>query len=819
MTQKKRKDLKHMNHNLKLHERYSALGRRLSTLVSRMICILVLFALPSRGQELYNVQGTILDPEGTPLAGASVSLYVGNDTTSVSETSADNNGKFSMMTSSIDKNELKIKMLGYRDTTVRNIEFKKSNEIYLPVIKMRIAPNMLDLTTVTGQRKPIEIKPDRTILNLERNIMAASSNVLEVLGRSPGVYITSDEEILFNSKSNVLVTINGRQTYMSGKELANYLRSLPAQNVKSIELISNPPANYDAAGTGGVIDIVLADNNMRGLNGSLTGGTTYNSKFGYSGVANLTYMTSKFQSKFDISHNNIFYGIDLNIDRNFLGEKPSESELFSQNTEWHMRGKLTQATAALNYSFNDNHKIGTSYQLYYLDKKDTRGGGTKIFVDNDLEPSDIVTTSANEKSPQNRHALDLFYLGKLDTIGSSLDANISYVTSKRDFLSTLISSGREESSTALHVLTDNPIRYNILAGQIDYTKVFSTGLKILSGIKYSSVESDNNLMIRNFIEGAWNDDPKNSNHFKYKEKIGAAYLSVNAPISKSLQLDAGTRVEHTDMRGKSLTTGEENDRSYLDFFPSISITNSFSQKHKMTLNYNRRITRPNYELLNPFVRYLDPYTIQTGYPGIRPMYSNGLELSNVFNDKYQITLFYNHLSDVFNVILDQDDETKITTVQTLNLDSQHEWGLRSNVSVKFFKWWDSNNSLILNKVQYKSNINGSILDVKQHSYNFRTQHDMEFFKGIKLQMTGSFIGPARFGQFRQEPQQWLDLGLQKSFLDGRLQLNIKATDVFNSQNFFANIDFANIQTINREYYTNQSIGFTLKYTFKKGKDL
>ncbi|WP_286851118.1 MULTISPECIES: TonB-dependent receptor [Sphingobacterium] len=781
-----------------------------------LLCI----SLICNAQQHKSVKGRVVDQQGVGIQYINVEVIKKDFEIPKASTLTDNKGYFSLTVESIEDVSIRIRGLGYRDTILQRLDVINSDSSILKDIILKPSIEQLEIVDVIGRRPQVSLKGDRISLNVSQNITSTGSSVLEVLSRSPGVYVTSDDDIMLNSKSNVLVAINGRQTYMSGKELANYLRSLPAQNVKSIELISNPPANYDAAGTGGVIDIILANNNIQGLHGSVTGGATYNSKLGYSTAANLNYMTSKFQSKFDVSHNNIFYGIDLNVDRNFSGATVNESELFSQNTQWDMRGKLTQATAAINYSFNDDHRIGTSYQLYYLDKKDMRIGDTKIYTGNSFEPSDIVNTSANEKSPQNRHAFDVFYLGKLDTIGSSLDANISYVISNRDFLSTLISSGSvpAEPTSNLHVLTDNPIEYNILAGQIDYTKVFGSGLKIISGLKYSTVKSDNNLMIRNFIDGAWKDDPKSSNHFKYKEKIGAAYLSLNAPIGKSLQIDAGTRVEHTQMHGKSLTTGEENDRSYLDFFPSISVTNTFNQKHKMTLNYNRRITRPNYELLNPFVRYLDPFTIQTGYPGIRPMYSNGIELSNTFNDKYQIALFYNNLSDVFNVILNQNDETKITTVQTLNLDSQNEWGIRSNVGIKFFKWWDSNNSFIFNKVQYKSKIDGSILDVKQHSYNLRTQHDMEIFKGIKLQMTGSFIGPVRFGQFKQDPQQWLDMGLQKSFLDGRLQVNIKATDVFKSQNFFANIDFANIKTVNREYYSNQSIGFTLKYTFKKGKD-
>lgn len=430
-------------------------------------------------------------------------------------------------------------------------------------------------------------------------------------------------------------------------------------------------------------------------------------------------------------------------------------------------------------------------------------------------------TSVNEKSPQSRHAFDMFYTGKLDTIGSSLDASVSYIKADRDFRSTLISSGFDklDPGSNIKVFTNNPIGYNILASQVDYSKVLGKGLKISSGLKFSSVSSENNLMVKEIEGGVWKEDIKSSNHFIYQDKIGAAYLSLDAPLSRGIHINVGTRIENTWAHGKSRTTCEESNRSYFDFFPSISATKSFNDKHKVTLNYNRRITRPNYELLNPFVRYLDPFTIQTGYPGIQPMYSNAVELNSIFGEKYQLGVFYNNLSDVFNVILNQDDETKVTTIQTLNLDSQNEWGLRSNFAVKVFKWWDTNNSVVFNKVKFNAQINGSVLDVKQYSYNFRTQHDIEIYEGVKIQMIASFIGPSRFGRFRQAPQQWLDLGMQKSFLNGRLQANIKATDVFKSQNFFANIDFGNIKTVNREYYSNQSISFSLKYTFKKGKDI
>lgn len=557
-----------------------------------LMCLFSMIISPqANGQGQNQIIGRILSHEHVPLTGASVSLFRENDSIPVSGTLSDNNGRFSISFISAVKSKLKIRMLGYRDTTLIIAAFK-SSIVNLADIKMDIESNVIDLVTVWGKRRLVELRGDRISLDIEGNIMAASSNVLEVLTRSPGVYVTSDDDIMLNSKSNVLITINGRQTYMTGKELANYLRSIPANSVKSIELISNPPANYDAAGTGGVIDIVLANNTIKGLHGSVTVGSTYNSKVGFTTSAILNYMTSKFQTKFDVSQNDVFYRIDLNIDRNFKGLSVIENELFSQNTRWDMRGKITQATGAINYSLNHHHKIGTSYQLYYLDKEDNRNGNTKIFNGNSIEPSNIVGTSVNEKSPQSRHVFDMFYSGKLDTIGSSLDANVSYIKANRDFRSTLISSGVDKlnAGSNIKVFTNNPIGYNILAGQVDYSKVLGKGLKISSGLKFSSVSSDNNLMVKKFEGEVWKEDIKSSNHFIYQEKIGAAYLSLDAPLSREIHINVGTRIENTWAHGKSRTTGEESNRSYFDFFPSISATKSFNDKHKITLNYNRRIT-------------------------------------------------------------------------------------------------------------------------------------------------------------------------------------------------------------------------------------
>lgn len=767
------------------------------------------------------ITGMLIDKTNIPVPYATVELIIVTDKNPVTKVISDEVGRFSLKHSHIGSARLRIRALGFKEYTTEDFLLEVNKSLSIPDIILERETETLDEVQVTASRPHISIKNDRITLDLENNIMASGASVLEVLSRAPGVYLTSDDQIRLNSKGGVLVTINGRQTYMSENDLATYLRSIPAESVKSIDLISNPPANFDVAGAGGVIDIQLRENTQRGVFGSISGSNRYNGRWGYTAAGNLNFMTSKWQGKIDANHNNVFMGMDLDVDRRFSGGSEQPSEMYAQYTRWDIRAKYSQLNGSLNYLLNEQHRIGASYEFFNTRRHDVRNANTNVTINDQIDPVSNVTTFAEESLPQNRNKFDFFYLGDLDTIGSSLNASLSYIKTNNNFLSSLTSNNNldnEIEDADQNLLTENPIKYEVFASQVDLTKSFTAAGTLKAGLKYSVVKSDNNLRIQSLENNVWVPDTGISNHFLYDERISAAYLSYQTKISKSWDADIGLRVENTQMDGRSITTGEQNKRTYFDYFPSLSITQTISENYKVSYNFNRRITRPDYELLNPFVKFVDPFLVQTGYPGIRPSYANNFEINNVFKNDYQLTIYYSKLTDVFNVVLKQNDETKVTQVQILNLDNQTDWGLRANAPARITKWWNTSNSVTLSRTAFKSYIDESALDVRQTSYNIQSQHDFDTWGGIKLQVTASFVGPIVFGQFRQKPQQWVDFGLQRAFFDDKLHVSLNGTDVLRSQVANSNIVFANINTFNREYYSNQSILLSLRYTFSKGKE-
>jgi hypothetical protein len=382
-------------------------------------------------------------------------------------------------------------------------------------------------------------------------------------------------------------------------------------------------------------------------------------------------------------------------------------------------------------------------------------------------------------------------------------------------LNNAYSTGMTQSKD--RVLTLNDMYYTIFTSKVDWIQPLKGGKLLEAGLKGSWVESDNDLDLSRAINDAPLQPDPNSNRFIYQENVLAAYSSLKGDFSPKLSYQAGLRMEYSDVTGTSKTLNQVNKQEYTNLFPSVFLQHKISDAYQVVYNVNRRITRPNYRLLNPFVYYIDPLTTEKGNPSLRPQYSTNLEMDHVIKGAYQFTLGYSVTEDAFMQIFEQDEEARSSTTFTANFDKTKNFNFQGVVPVELAKWWNSSNLVQVNYNKFKSLIGTDILDISQVSYLVRTQHNFNLPKGFKFELVGIYLSPQIWGQGEIRGFGWVDAGMTKSLMKDKLSLSINGGDLFRTYWIRAAIDFGSIDTQIRQYRNDQSVRFTLRYNFSKGQ--
>ncbi|UCS94931.1 TonB-dependent receptor [Echinicola marina] len=766
------------------------------------------------------LSGQVVDSQGKVMPFANISLLDHETGTLISGVVSDDNGRFSLTVNSGEGMAvLNVSTIGFRAYQSTPFKLNKGMNKDFGVIQLEEEATALDEVEVRSSRPEVIIEADRTVVNIEGTVMAEGSNALEVLGRSPGVYVDGDGNINLNGRSGVIVLLDDRQTYMSSTELADFLRAMPADNIKSIEVINNPPAKYDAEGAAGVLNIKLKKNDYNGTNGSIQVGNYYNGRNAPFAGASLNIKRGKWTTNSSLNYSSWVRDIDLSILRRFqLAEGES---VFDQDALLGLGGKSVYFTGGADYQVNEKHTVGINLQA-----SDYNGynNGNSLTDISSPENNDINHLNAiNDADNDNRRFFGNFhYIGNLDTLGTKLSADIDYTTVDGGSLSLLNNdywvNDATEAGTMDRILTDNTMNYNIFTAKTDFTKPLGEKTKFEAGLKGSWVESNNILEIsRSEEEGPFEPDA-NSNHFIYNENVLAAYTSVKAPLSEKLDFQAGLRLEYSDITGNSVTLNKINKQEYVNLFPSAYLQHKISDKYQITYNINRRITRPNYRLLNPFVFYIDPLTTEQGNPNLKPQYANNFEMSHVIKGAYQFTMAYSKTTNAFGQVMTQDEESRKTTLQMQNFDKSEDFGLRMMLPVEIAEWYSTSNMLQLSYKTYQSQLGDDFLDVSQFSYNVRSQHNVTLPKGFKVELVGMYISPFLEGQLEAKGFGWVDAGITKTFKDDTFALTLNGNDLFRTAGFRGKINFGDINTEIRQYNSQQSLRLTLRWKFSKGEN-
>jgi len=800
---------------LGIHHRLIAKDYIMRTiLTTALLCLFYLLPLSSFSQDLISVEGLVKD-EKQHIPAATVLLYSSLDSALVSTAMTNENGQYNFKTKS-GSYYIVATSIGYNKVNSKPIKLNGEKSFAVPIIQLKETANNLNEVVVTAARPVLERKADKLIFNLDATPSAAGLNALEALKKAPGVVVDHNENISLSGKSNVLVTIDGKQTYLSQEEVVNLLKSMQSSEIESIEIMNNPGARYEANSTGGVINIKTKKSKADGFNGNVAIGAGYNKRASSNNNINLNYRKNFFNTFGSYSYNTNKWEQNLTIDR----VTPNESNklYFSQINTDTSTNKSHNFKVGTDFFLSEQHTIGFLVKGNVYDRVENSFSRTNIGGSFGQTDS-ILRTPANNESARKNFSYNLNYKGVLDTAGQELTIDADYSTFDGDndafyqnrFFrpdGTFFKNGQIYRSFA-------PSEINIKALKADYVLPINKKLKVEAGLKYADVESDNNFIFENQVANGWLGDPNRSNRFKYSEEVSAAYTTFSAALGK-LSLQAGLRAERTHSIGTSVTMNEEIDRKYTNLFPSVFVSQNFSENSVLNFSYSRKINRPNYQNLNPFMYYLDQYTYNQGNPNLKPEFATNFEATYLFKQKYSVALAYTHISDVITQILLQNAALNSMYQTNLNLASDDVISLTLNFPVTVTKWWNFNNNILAYHKQLKSpNLNGFELNSKQFTGSIYMQHNLTFSSLWSADASFFYSTPQIDNALNLKTFFTSDAGLRYNFPNKNGNIKLGVSDVFHTQKPRISSNLEGNEYTLKQWGTSTSVRVTLTYRFGK----
>jgi outer membrane receptor protein involved in Fe transport len=760
------------------------------------------------------ITGKILDQDKQPVEFATVTLVKAEDSSLVKGEFSDANGIFSFEKIHDGRFDLIITNIGHKKFSLENIQLdEKNQDVQLGTILLEPASTEISEVTVIAQKPMIQHENDKIILNIEGSPIASGGSVLDALEKAPGVLVDQDGNISLRGKQGVLVMIDDKPTYLSAEQLANQLKGMPADAVSKIEVITNPSARYDAEGNAGIINIVTKKNKNLGLNGSVTGGLERSQEWSPEAGLQLNYRVKKVNlfGNYNYSDNRQLRTLDVIRNFNYDGVESSvheTSELANSYLDHTYK-------AGVDYFLNDRNTIGFVASGYF-DRYSTDNNTSAVIYNSNgvYEPSSHTYGDLDYTS--NNYSFNLNYDGKVDTSGTTLSADLDYSRfdgdGNDDYTTTYFNEDGSETDSPLLYNTQNPGTIDIRSAKIDFTKTLVKVWNVEAGAKVSAVKNDNSEIFSVLQNSEWVIDTTKTNHFIYTENIYAGYVQLNRQFG-NISVQGGLRGELTDATGNSVTLHENFNRNYFQLFPSVNISDRINDVHTVSVSYSRRIDRPHYDQLNPFLFFLDPYVYEQGNPNLKPQLTNSIELSYLLKETYSLSLSYSRTKDQIEEQFYQTDSSKTILLLSDNFGENTTYALTAYAPLQPVKWW----SVTPVVTAFYQDLETDYLETTYHKTNFafnlNLQNNFSLPKGFSLELTGQYQSPVIFSIASIKSYGDVSVGVKKSFWDGKATLKVNARDIFDTNYIRGDIVYANIDSHFEQNNDSRRFGATFSYRF------
>lgn len=779
----------------------------------------MLFCMTASAHPFENGQlhGRVVGEDKKPLEFVVVTLLKAKDSSLVKGGITDGDGNYLFDNLSSDTFLVSASFTGFTKVMQGPYIIAGGQNLAMEDIVMTASKDLKEVTIAAAQPLFTQ-KADKLIMNVENSPVRITGTAWDLLSTAPGVVVDQNGRITLRGKSGVLVYMDGKNTFLSGDQLMNHLQNIPATDIVSVEIISNPSAKYDAQGSGGIINLITKKGSQLGFNGgaNFAYGQAFYGK--YTGGFNFNYATAKFNvyGRYDFADWN-------SLERSYINRNINFNSITTN---------YNQHSSTTDNSFSNNARLGIDFYAKHNITWGFRVDGAFVPEHSSSINSTLISESGNDSTNElyqknttkgdfKNGSVNLYFDQKLDTNGKELSGSVDYLTYDNANLQTFnlnyydlngrpFAPSEDQRSNALSNI-------NILVEQIDYAHPFGKKFKVETGAKSSYVKTDNNL-IYDFKNnsGNWQNDTTKSNRFIYTEMINAAYVTGYATLGK-FELMAGLRAEQTISDGDSPTTGEHLKNSYVQLFPSVFVLHKINDKHALNYTYSRRVNRPGYENLNPFVFYLDKYTYEQGNPFLQPEISNNVDVTYSFMEALFLSVGAGRTKHAMTDVTNQVDSTGIGYKTTVNLNNVDNLYFGFSTPIPIGNWFMGEIELNESYNRFTSNLYGTNIDNKSwmfygsSNFTFSLKHD------LKIQVWYWYQGPGTYGIFNSKSKSGTGVSISKSFFNKQLSVTVVGSDIFHQNGMRAYINFQNQDVYLSFIPETPRVSLRLRYTFGNKK--
>jgi len=787
-----------------------------------LIAITTLSFTSQAQKSLGKVTGQVIDGNTKTIEAATITLLRAKDSSVAKISAANKDGNFVFENVSEGRYFVSITAVGHTKGFSELFEITPTNtNVTLKTIELVPLPKDLTGVTVAAKKPLIEYKIDKMVVNVEASITNVGTSALEVLEKSPGVSIDKDGNISLKGKQGVQIYIDGRPSYLSGADLANYLRNLSSNQLDQIEIMTNPPAKYDAAGNAGIINIKTKKTKQFGYSGSISSTWSQGRYPKVSESFNFNYRKNKLNLFTTLGYNYRKNWQDLDIQRKFIEHSTKEVKShFDQESRIKDEGQSYNAKVGFDYFLNKKTTFGAVVTGYYNPGLFTNQSDVLISDANQVLLSQTLAKTSNDREWKN-FSTNVNFRHLLDTTGQEITADFDYLayrTSNSQYLVNAYYDPNGMPTKKADTLVGSlPQEIDIYSAKVDYTLPLKKGAKFEAGVKTSFVETDNNAVYDSVNYGTRVPDYGRSNHFIYKENVNAAYVNYTRPLSKKWFGQFGLRLENTNATGDQVTTGENFDRHYTQLFPTAFIQFKPSDKNSFVLNYGRRIQRPNYQDLNPFILFLDKYTFEQGNPNLQPQFAHNIELTHSFKGIINTTLNYTKTTDIINEVLQQNTDKNETYIKKDNIAKQRQYGISVSASGTIKKWWTPNLWANLYNNAFEGVINGDPIKTGATTLQANLQNQFKLGKTLSAELSGYYNSGGVQGVFQIKSFGMVNMGISQQVFKGKGTLRLTGRDVFRTQKIKGHVEYSNIDASFQQRRDSRQVALGFTYRFAKGK--
>lgn len=796
-------------------KRFAALLYRNQNTVTMKNSVLLLlsFLIPSLLLAQNSISGKVLDQDNQALEAAVVSLIDADKQKFLKAAIVTDKGTFVLYDVKNGNYIIKISMLGLQEYNSGKLSITKNLDMGTIVLKEDA--ESLDEVRIKTEKPLVQVLADKTVFNVQNTLNAAGDSGFDLLRKAPGVIVDNNDNVIVEGKTGVLFFIDGKPSVLRGEDLVNFLKTLQSSDIDSIEIITQPSSKYDAEGNAGIVNIVLKRDKTLGTNGTIGSGFTYGNFARYNNSVSFNNRTKK-TSFYGTMSNRVGTSYDfMNLYRT------QNNTIFDARTESERYNNSNNVRFGYDYYLNKKSTFGVLVSGNFNDgitESDTR---TPIIPLGTNTPDQILVAGSDTSSEVSNLYGNINYKYN-DKKGTTLNIDLDYgrYTSDRNNLQ----PNRYFDSTESVVLDEiinfmvTPITIQLTTAQFDYEQNFMKG-KLGFGAKYSNINTDNQFDFYNRENAVDILDPRRTNNFVYDEKIAAAYINFNRKFQK-VSLQMGLRMEHTHSDGILTSALDVNNdrvkRRYTNLFPSGGITYTANQNNSLALVYSRRIQRPNYQSLNPFVYNIDLLSFSQGNPFLQPQYTNNLRFSNTYKYTLTTSLSYSFISDYSAQVTEalNDDESLLIA---RNVANQRVVNLGISYPTRFAKWWNVYVSVNAYRSMFEAT-DENFNPIARNSLSLYAQNTFKLPNNWRAEVSGWYSSPSIWGgTYETRSLGSLNIAVQKKLWNDRMTLRLAVNDVLFTSPWAGDTRFGEVSILGNGGNDSRQFRVNLTYNFGRNE--